>query len=646
VSYCPGCGAQIGVQAHFCPKCGASLAAPTATGLLPAQTLLHSRYLLLYLVAQGGMGAVYQAADLHQPGTVWAVKEMSASAFGPGEQAQALAAFQREANLLLNLSHPHLPCALDLFEEQGRHFLVMAFVEGNTLQQRLDQAGGPLPAADVLRWAGQLCDVLGYLHAQQPPIIYRDLKPANVMIDRQGNVQLIDFGIARFQRPGRRSDTILQGTEGYASPEHYGQGQTEPRSDLYCLGATLYHLLTGQAPPTVTERLLPPPAGVPLAPQRQLNSAIPHHVEAALLRALDLRLDGRFGRADAPAAAMAEMKAALQGQAAAQPHTKACPQCGKPNLAASLACFACGYDFQTGRAPAAPPPALVPAVPRPPAVAQPPVRYTPSGLAIATPDNLSALLALPQPPARIWWERAEMEMCLVPAGEFLMGSADTDSQAGSGGRPQHRVVLDAYYIGRYTVTHAQYARFVQATGHRVPSGSPEYNWDDKHKTPPQGKGDHPVVLVSWHDAAAYCTWAGLRLPTEAEWEKAARGTKARIYPWGDPWDTARCNSSKGRKGGTTPVGAYSPAGDSPYGCADMAGNVWEWCADWHDAGYYAHSPSRNPRGPDSGQCRVLRGGSWINVSDYVRSAIRLRINPGGRDGIIGFRCGVSSAPSP
>ncbi|GAB4545841.1 MAG: hypothetical protein Fur002_20320 [Anaerolineales bacterium] len=226
------------------------------------------------------------------------------------------------------------------------------------------------------------------------------------------------------------------------------------------------------------------------------------------------------------------------------------------------------------------------------------------------------------------------EMVYVPAGEFLMGS----ETGGDDEKPPHRVYLDAFYIDRYPVTNAEYKKFVEAAGRKPPS-----HWENG-KIPP-GKETHPVVNVSWHDAAAYAAWAGKRLPTEAEWEKAASWdplkNEKRVYPWGDRFDAALCNSRESSLGGTTPVGKYSPQGDSPYGAADMAGNVWEWCADWYDSGYYKNSPKQNPQGPKSGQYRVLRGGSWSLNDSLVRASYRRRDNPDDWDYYIGFRCSRS-----
>ncbi len=229
----------------------------------------------------------------------------------------------------------------------------------------------------------------------------------------------------------------------------------------------------------------------------------------------------------------------------------------------------------------------------------------------------------PEPPA-VPKSEDGAEMVLVPAGEFLMGTDNSGDQS-----PRHRVYLDAYYIDKVPVTNALYERFMRATSRHDPGYWSNTNFNGLTQ---------PVVGVSWHDADAYCKWAGKRLPTEAEWEKAARGADGRKYPWGDQWDPSRANSDESKLGKTTPVGSY-PGGASPYGALDMAGNVWQWVADWYDASYYRRSPERNPTGPESGQYyKVLRGGSWNNNPIGSRSSDRNLNPPGNRKGVIGFRC--------
>lgn len=224
-------------------------------------------------------------------------------------------------------------------------------------------------------------------------------------------------------------------------------------------------------------------------------------------------------------------------------------------------------------------------------------------------------------------------LVLVPAGEYRMGNdAGTPPE-----RPVHTVAISDFYLGQYPVTNAQYRRFVAATDHRVPylddARVVRENWDPQRHIPPDGRCAHPVVLVSWHDAHAYCRWAGGRLPTEAEWEKAARGGLAeKRYPWGDAIRRELANYDN--PAGTTPVGSY-PAND--YGLYDMAGNVWEWAADWYAPGYYATSPVKDPTGPPTGTVKVLRGGAWLLFPEFCRVAYRFRNNPGFRFNLIGFR---------
>jgi serine/threonine protein kinase len=204
--------------------------------------------MILRLIAQGGMGAVYEIGRLSD-GTHWAMKEMSETAFARGDRAKTVAQFREEAELLRALRHENLPRVADVFETNHRHFLVMELIEGQTLNQLLDAYGGPLPERDVVEWGAQLCRVLAFLHSRNPPIIYRDLKPDNIMVETAGGrVKLIDFGIARRFKGGKRSDTFMLGTRGYAAPEQFGKAESDARTDLYALGATLHHLLTHENP--------------------------------------------------------------------------------------------------------------------------------------------------------------------------------------------------------------------------------------------------------------------------------------------------------------------------------------------------------------------------------------------------------------
>ena len=237
---------------------------------------------------------------------------------------------------------------------------------------------------------------------------------------------------------------------------------------------------------------------------------------------------------------------------------------------------------------------------------------------------------------------------VVPAGAFLMGSATGDVDE----RPQRRVYVDAFEIDQYEVTNVQYRRFLLATGRASPQRWPERyvaslpeRDPDWHGTAyPAGEATYPVVGVNWEDAAAYCAWARKRLPTEAEWEKAARGTDGRLYPWGDAWDAARANTGDAAVGYTQPVGSY-PAGASPYGALDMTGNAWEWVADLYDRQYYSYAPQRNPPGPDSGTGeRVLRGAAWDSPPDHARAAYRNATHCFGPNFRAGFRCARDVEP--
>jgi len=235
----------------------------------------------------------------------------------------------------------------------------------------------------------------------------------------------------------------------------------------------------------------------------------------------------------------------------------------------------------------------------------------------------------------------EPEMILVPPGEFAMGSDPrTDTTASKPEQPQHVLCLPEYYLSRTPVTNELYLAFVRDAGYLPPS-----HWQDGK--PPVGQGHHPVAGVTWHDALAYCRWLGgvtsrpYRLPSEAEWEKGARGSDGRIYPWGIRWDAERCNTAANGRWGTTPVDAY-PGGASPYGLLDMAGNVWEWTSSLYKA--YPYELTEEREAVDAQGRRVLRGGSYGYKATYARCAFRLRLSPDGRERDIGFRVALSPSP--
>jgi WD40 repeat protein len=269
--YCNECGASNPVEATHCFACNASLLsfAPqpslqklrrqaTVTspfvpddktiGLLPSSYLLCSRYSIAGQVGTGGFGAVYQAKDTLFTNRFVAVKEMSQDGLGTHELAEALAAFEHEALILANLAHPNLPRIHDHFSEHGRSYVVMDFIPGYTLEDYLAKFAKHLSVEDALKIGLQLCSVLDYLHTRKPPIVFRDLKPANIMLTADNDAYLIDFGIARHFKPGKAKDTIPLGSKGYAAPEQYGKAQTTPQTDIYGLGATLHELLTGEDP--------------------------------------------------------------------------------------------------------------------------------------------------------------------------------------------------------------------------------------------------------------------------------------------------------------------------------------------------------------------------------------------------------------
>jgi formylglycine-generating enzyme required for sulfatase activity len=262
--------------------------------------------------------------------------------------------------------------------------------------------------------------------------------------------------------------------------------------------------------------------------------------------------------------------------------------------------------------------------------------------------NVSPLFAADQPSQALLTPLTGKDgapMVEIPAGSFPMGVPQGDRDGGRDEYPRHDVFVDTFFIDKFEMTNGRYLEFVTATGHRVPQNSknPTRNlWQGD--AIPDSLTDRPVINVDWFDAEAYCTWAGRRLPTEAEWEKAAKGTADRRFPWGNVEPTIKhLNFNQRWIGEKTlmPVGSYE-AGKSPFGAYDMAGNVWEWVNDWYDAKYYEKSPEKNPKGPDAGTKKVIRGAGWQNETPTVRIFTRVDSDPTIRNESTGFRCAMDA----
>ena len=227
-------------------------------------------------------------------------------------------------------------------------------------------------------------------------------------------------------------------------------------------------------------------------------------------------------------------------------------------------------------------------------------------------------------------------MVLIPAGEFTMGSEKGDDDE----QPIHRVFLDTFYLDKFEVTNGRFAKFVEVIHSEPP-------WGFKDKETPVLQADQSVRWVNWMDAVGYCLWAGKRLPTEAEWEKAARGTDGRVYPWGNEPPTPT-QAVFGLKDGDETISSIGnrEKGQSPYGVHDLAGNLYEWTGDWYDEQFYTTNPTVNPRGPMEGTAKVQRGGSYTNTPYRLRSSFRTKGDPTEHEPNVGFRCAQDVPPLP
>jgi len=586
--------------------------------------VLNGKYRLEARLGAGAFGEVYRAVHVAlQAPRALKVLRRDAPGVGSSDYGRARERFELEAQLgaqLKTLNAEHVIEVYD-FEDLGDVLaLVMEYAAGGSLGDRLAEARREqhLPGvAEALRVAREVATGLAALHGLDA--VHRDVKPSNILFDARGSAKLVDFGLA--QVPGGASMRSVQsiaaphpGTPAYMSPEQRtSSDHLTPASDVYALGAVLFEMLTGRVWRSAR----------PGSTARGLRSEVPDWLSDLLARCLAATPEGRpWDGTELLELLKVGEQEATRRQREAKRQGEAAEAARRQREAEHAALRRHEADARAKRQEDAAKAA----------------RRQSESEAADRRQREAAEAEHKQAKTLRLASGVELAFVEVPAGPFLMGSDPRkDRHTRRDEQPQRQVTLDRYWMGKTPVTNAQYAAFVAATGHRVPD-----HW--MNERPPEGKEAHPVVHVSWEDAVAFCSWASelghgeVRLPTEAEWEKAARGTDGRPYPWGDAKpDATRCSFGH-RDRGTTEVGRYSPQGDSPLGCVDMVGNVWEWCLDWWADDYYESAPDRNPQGPAIGKYRVLRGGSW-STEDYILGVTRrYSSGPVDRGSIFGFRC--------
>jgi serine/threonine protein kinase len=604
---CKYCGTDNPPSAAACQNCNQPLDQTVAEDdatvvqgtsefneLLFNSPSFNRRYKVLQLLGEGGMGKVYKAWDKELEEEV-AVKVLLPQF---SSEAQMLVRFKREIKLARSITHENVCKIFDLGEAEGTKYITMEFIEGQSLESLLKKQR-KLNIADGVRIINQITDALVTFHKKG--IIHRDLKPSNIMINPEGKVYIMDFGIAKSVESDeltRTGDSV--GTPAYMAPEQIAGEKVDSRADLYSLGVIIYQMFTGQrvfeadTPYTLALKQL---KDQPQRP-REINPQLPESIEKIILKCLKKNPEERYQSAveiinDFKKASSVFQTATLDLKETAPTEdlkilTRKAPAAGGKKIAiisATIAVIAVGILFL----------------------------YFQLTKKESEAPLLDKKMAQPMPLT---------DMILIPAGDFTMGSSvEKDIEEGN---PQRTVHLKAFYIDKYEVTNTHYKAYIDATGAAPPPTWPE------GRVPP-GKDNHPVVGITWEEASAYARWAGKRLPTEEEWEKAARGTDGRMYPWGDSFEPQFANVCRDN---ASPVDSF-PEDKSPYDVFNMAGNVREWTA--------TRAQVKDKASNELQEKIIIRGGSWGPQlpSDNARCSNRgfMPLGPSQqRFTVLGFRC--------
>jgi len=539
---------------------------------------------LLKRVGSGGMGTVYRAKQLSVDRIV-AVKILKPNL---ARDALFLARFKEEAKAAATLNHPNIVQAIDAGEDGGYYYFAMEYVDGETLH-RLILREGLMEEKPALKAALDVAHALGHAHLHR--IVHRDIKPGNIMISKEGLTKLCDLGLARLraedEEPGGRGPAI--GTPYYISPEQaQGFRDVDTRSDIYSLGATLFRALAGRPAfdaPTRAE-ILEKHCHAPLPWLKDYNPGLSDNTCYVIAKMMAKKPEERYQtpdelaedierviRGEAPRSAVVEL-AVPRSRLSEEERTAiamTAARLRKKKQAVEQIREVRQLIDRVAAEQAIPPHAVVRLLRGNLDESKPETflkygvmllaerRFIPARQEFRQAARLGAdvsayldkIDALGTPPGMVY----------APAGPFIFGPPDA----------QQNLTLPAFYVDLKLVTNRKYFDYMRATG----AAAPEH-WLSRDL--PEGLGDHPVVNITCDDAAAYAKWAGRRLPTVEEWQKAARGADGRRYPWGNDFDRLRCNTNESGIGDLTMAGRY-PRGVSPYGCFDMAGNVLQWCQD-------------------------------------------------------------------
>ena len=625
------------------------------------------RYRITERLGMGGMAVVYKAYDTRLERDV-ALKLIRTGEIPESQHERIMKRFEREAKAQARFQHRHIVPVHDYGEMDGSPYLVMAHVPGGTLKEK---TGQPVGYRQAISWLIPVAEALYYAH--QRGVIHRDVKPANILFDEEDQPILTDFGIAKVLETDEATLTgtgLGVGTPEYMAPEQW-QGKTSEATDQYALGVVLYELITGKKPYSADTpaAIILMQANEPLQAPSKIVKDIPEAVEKALYKALARNPEDRYENMEEFAISLRGLLAAAETQEPEKPYEAIpthAPIPTTPKAESSESVTRDALDATSVEEMGTVPGSAIkkkhglpkwalwagigvifvvllglmvgiggnlvnmgkggeePLVGLATDTATATVTLTVT--ITSTPTKTPTITPTPEPTLGIGStminEKDGAELVYVPAGEFLMGSEDAD--AWDNEAPEHVVYLDAYWIYKHEVTNAQYRQCIEEG---VCSG-------DLGRHP---ENDYPAVYIDWYGAVDYCEWAGGRLPTEAEWEKAARGEDGRTYPWGEASPNCSLAQHGSCLGETVPIGS-NPDGASPYGALDMAGNAWEWVADWYDADYYQNSPAENPTGPVSGTYRVIRGGSWYHAGRTLRASYRHGFLPDSSDSSYGVRC--------